>query len=154
MSGFIANGTPGVEAAIENDGFWPSVDPAVLRQNTRIDGSVSSDRLRAATVNAVLAVNDELAAWKAMRQAEGRVDLQAVPSPSVDGKSRLVHLYLRAVACAVAAEVSERYRSYDATAAGNQRADDLTPTIDELRRDLRWAIRDFLGAPHMTVELI
>jgi len=77
-----------------------------------------------------------------------------VSAVQVDGKSRLVQLYLRIVACATAAEVAERYRSYDTTAAGNQRADDLTPSIDELRRDVRWAIRDFLGTPRMTVELI
>ncbi|MFC3549463.1 head completion/stabilization protein [Lysobacter cavernae] len=154
MSGFIANGTAGVEAAIDNDGFWPSIDPAALRQRIRLDGSIAAERLRAAIVAAVMAVNDELAAWKARQEAAGYAYLQAVPAAGVDGKTRQEQLYLRAVSCATAAEVAERYRSYDTTAAGNQRADDLTPSIDELRRDQRWAIRDFLGTPRMTVELI
>ena len=154
MSGFIANGTAGNEAEITNDGFWPAIDPAALRARIRLDGSVSAERLRAAIIDAVLTANDELAAWKAHQLATGHAKLEDVPATQVDGKSRLVQLYLRIVACATAAEVAERYRSYDTTAAGNQRADDLTPSIDELRRDVRWAIRDFLGTSRMTVELI
>lgn len=154
MSGFIANGSAGTEAAIENDGFWPAIDPVALRQRIRLDGSVAAERLRAAIIAAVLSVNDELAVWKEKQRDAGIRMLEWVPAVTVDGKSRLVQLYLRAVDCATAAEVAERYRSYDATAAGNQRADDLSPSIDELRRDVRWAIRDFLGTPRMTVELI
>ncbi|RBE98159.1 head completion/stabilization protein, partial [Xanthomonas oryzae pv. oryzae] len=62
--------------------------------------------------------------------------------------------YLRAVACATAVEVTERYRSFDATNSANQRADDLTPSITELRRDQRWAVRDLQNLPRSTVELI
>ena len=79
MSGFIATGTAGTDAAIENDGFWPAIDPIALRQRIRLDGSVAAERLRAAIVNAVLAVNDELAAWKAQQQATGREHLSDVP---------------------------------------------------------------------------
>jgi len=154
MSGFIANGTAGNEAEITNDGFWPAIDPNALRARIRLDGSVSAERLRAAVVDAILTANTELAAWKSQQLAAGRAKLEDVSAVQVDGKPRLVQLYLRIVACATAAEVAERYRSYDTTAAGNQRADDLTPSIDELRRDVRWAIRDFLGTPRMTVELI
>ncbi|KRA15348.1 head completion/stabilization protein [Lysobacter sp. Root604] len=154
MSGFIANGSASTEAPIENDGFWPPIDPVALRQRIRLDGSIASERLRAAVVNAVITVNDELPEWKAKQLAGGYAALRDVPAPSIDGTSRLVQLYLRAVTCAAAAEVAERYRSYDATAAGNQRADDLSPSIDELRRDMRWAIRDLKATPRMTVELI
>jgi len=154
MSGFIANGTAGTEAEISNDGFWPAIDPAELRARIRLDGAVAEPRLRAAIIAAILAANGELAMWMAQQRAAGHAKLEDVPAAQVDGKSRLVQLYLRIVACATAAEVAERYRSYDTTAAGNQRADDLTPSIDELRRDVRWAIRDFLGTPRMTVELI
>lgn len=154
MSGFIANGIASAEAAIENDGFWPAIDPVALRQRIRLDGSIAAERLRAAVVNAVMAVNDELAVWKQTQRDAGIRRLEDVPADRIDGTSRLQQLYLRAVTCATAAEVAERYRAYDSTAAGHQRADDLTPSIDELRRDVRWAIRDFLGAPRMTVELI
>lgn len=134
--------------------FWPAIVMPALRAAVRITGDVTAERLRAAVVGAVIAVNDELAAWSEALQDKGHATMDAIPSPMIDGKSRLVQLYLRAVYCATAVELHERFRSYDATAQGNQRADDLTPTIDEMRRDLRYAVSDVLGTRRVTVELI
>ena len=75
MSGFIANGTAGNEATIENDGFWPSIEPAELRARIRLDGTVAEPRLRAAIIAAVLTANDELATWKARQLAAGHATL-------------------------------------------------------------------------------
>ncbi|MFL4232225.1 head completion/stabilization protein, partial [Pseudomonas aeruginosa] len=36
----------------------------------------------------------------------------------------------------------------------NDKAQDIATTIDDYRRDQRWAIRDFLKRPRTTVELI
>lgn len=154
MSGFIANGTAAADNAITSDPFWPEVSPDQIRSHRRIDGSVTKERLRAVVVDAVSMVNDEFQVWKLSHVAAGYAALTDVPAPTIDGASRLVLLYQRAVACCAAAELAERYRSYDATDSANQRADDLTPSIDELRRDQRWAIRDFLGVRRVTVELI
>jgi hypothetical protein len=65
-----------------------------------------------------------------------------------------VHRYRRAVYSTAGAELAERYRGFDATGSGNANADQLTPTIDEYRRDARWAISDILGLGRTTVELI
>ncbi|MDO5609490.1 MAG: head completion/stabilization protein [Pseudomonadota bacterium] len=154
MSGFIANGQPTQHASIASDGFWPAIDPAAMMRDYRIGSEVSRDRARAALTHAVVAVNAELDHWRDQMEAVGHAVLADVPAHRVDDESRLIILYRRAVGCAFLAEVAERYRSYDATGAGNQRADDLTPSIDEYRRDLRWAIRDFLGKPRSTVALI
>lgn len=155
MSGFIANGTaPAAEADLATDEFWPTIDIKALRAAVRVAGEVPADRLRAAVVGAVIAVNDELHEWSQQHTAAGITTLAEVQAPSIDGKSRLVQLYLRAVYSATAVEVHERYRSYDATAQGSQRADDLAPIIDELRRDQRYAISDILGTRRVTVELI
>ena len=153
MSGFIATGTT-EEFPLTNDGFWPDLDAEHLRASLRMDGAVSNPRLEMAAVNAMLSVNRELAGLRADYQAEGYTKLADVPAAELQGLSGLIHLYRRAVYCTAGAELAERYRSYDATAAGNQRADDLTPSIDEYRRDARYAIRDLLGETHTTVELI
>ncbi|RBC42820.1 head completion/stabilization protein, partial [Xanthomonas oryzae pv. oryzae] len=134
--------------------FWPAIAPADVRASMRLDGTVTDARLRQAIVAAMLAVNDALQAWADTQQAVGYAVLSDVPSTTVDGVSRRVQLYLRAVACATAVEVTERYRSFDATNSANQRADDLTPSITELRRDQRWAVRDLQNLPRSTVELI
>lgn len=154
MSGFVINGTPQPSADIANGAFWPVVNPDEIRANMRLDGAIATDRMRAAVVAAIMMVNDDLALWRAKHEAAGIVTLADVPAEMIDGKSRLVLLYKRAVGCCTAAELTERYRSYDASDSANQRADDLTPSIDELRRDQRWAIRDLKGEPRVTVELI
>jgi len=154
MSGFTANASrPPASQDVGSDPFWPTVNMEDLRNTVRIEGSVTNERLRMALVNAVITVNDELAKWKAERSASFQT-LAEVPAPLIDGTSRQVQLYRRAVYCATSVEVAERFRSYDATAQGNQRAEDLQPTIDELRRDLRWAVSDFLGTRRVTAELI
>jgi hypothetical protein len=155
MSGLVANASPAKsEPDVTSGVFWPAIVMPALRAAVRITGDVTNERLRAAVVGAVIAVNDELAAWSEAQQDKGHATMDVIPSPLIDGKPRLVQLYLRAVYCATAVELHERFRSYDATAQGNQRADDLTPTIDEMRRDLRYAISDVLGTRRVTVELI
>lgn len=154
MTVFVANASPQTDAPIQGGGWWPDVDPVAVRAAMRLDGAITADRLRSCIVAAVAAVHDELEAWRATQAAAGYASLTDVPSRQVDGASRLVMLYQRAVGKAALAEAAETYRSYDATDSGNQRADDLDPSITEARRDLRWAIRDFLGERRMTVELI
>ncbi|MGF6091126.1 head completion/stabilization protein [Pseudomonas sp. 18173] len=153
MSGFIAGGKSPA-GHINTDTFWPSIDLDDVRGTLRIDSSVTPIRLETATIAAAISVNREFAEWRCTQQAEGYVTLADVPAEKVNDLSQLVHLYQRAIYAATGAEISERYRSYDSTNSGNQNADDLTPSIDELRRDQRWAVRDFLGLGRTTVELI
>lgn len=153
MSGFIASG-PSAGGHIDNAPFWPSIDLDVLRATQRIDASVSIARLESAVVAAILNVNRELAPWRLDQQAGGYQVLADVPAPLLNGVSEQVHLYLRAVGVATSAEICERYRNYDSTQAGKNTGEELTPTIDEYRRDQRWAIRDFLGLNRNSVELI
>lgn len=153
MSGFIANG-PSTSGHINNSPFWPSIDLDQVRASLRIDASVSLARLETAVIAAVIDVNRELNAWRLARQAEGFATLAEVPGEQIQGVSQWLHLYARAVSSAVGAEVCERYRGYDTTGSGAKRAEDSAPTIEDYRRDQRWAIRDFLGSSRTTVELL
>jgi hypothetical protein len=155
MSSFTANAsTAKPQDPVTAGAFWPAIDVAVLREAIRLSGDVSPGRLRSVVINAVISVTRELSDWRAKQEAAGHARLADIPAEVVDGQSQKVQLFLRAVYCATAVELHERYRSYDATAQGNQRADDLTPTIDEIRRDQRNAVSDLLGTRRMTVELI
>lgn len=153
MSGFIANG-PVPSGHINSDPFWPTIELEHVRANLRIDSSVDPARLEVAVIAAVISVNRELRAWRLEKSAAGYAELAEVPSDKVRDTSELVQLYLRAVQSATAAEVAERYRWYDTTTNGNDKAQDIATTIDDYRRDQRWAIRDFLKRPRTTVELI
>ncbi len=153
MSGFVAGGTS-PSGHINTDPFWPSIDLEDVRGTLRLDSSVTAIRLETATIAAAITINREFKVWRETQQAAGYATLAEVPADKVKDVSENVHLYLRAIYTATGAEICERYRSFDTTNSGNQNADDLTPSIDELRRDQRWAVRDFLGLGRTTVELI
>ncbi|KIH84212.1 head completion/stabilization protein [Pseudomonas batumici] len=153
MSGFVAGG-PVPSGHINTDTFWPSIDLENLRATLRIDSSVTAPRLETAVIAAAITVNRELEDWRSTQQAAGYAELVDVPGPKINDVSAQVHLYRRAIEAATGAEVCERYRSFDTTNTGSHKADELTPTIDEYRRDQRWAVRDFLGRSRTTVELI
>lgn len=145
---------PELEPAIENDGWWPDIDPAQIRATQRLDGTINAARLRAALIEAIAATNALLAPWSDTQRAAGHASLADVPAPTIDGASAHLHRYRRAIGCTAAASLIERHRSYDATNDGHQYADKLESPIDDLRRDASWAIADIVGRPRSTIELI
>lgn len=163
MSGFFAiPDTPGRAVArppatpstVANDRWFPDIDLAGLRDAMRLDGTVTDERLRLATLDALASVNDELATWQAAQVAAGHADLASVPAPHVDGVSVHVVRYRRAIYHRVRADVLEQYRGYDTTKAGANHASDIADAVSEARRNVRWAINAIRGIPLSTVELI
>ena len=142
------------DRAIENDGWWPDQSLNAFRSAMRVDAAVTDDRLADMVANAMLWANGELLVWRAAREIEGRASLADVPSSPIAGGSRLAFLYRRAVFAAVKAEADESYRQPDTKYVGDVRGDALLPTIGAYQRNAAWAIRDFLGAPRVTIELI
>ncbi|MGY1917830.1 head completion/stabilization protein [Pseudomonas tolaasii] len=153
MSAFVASGTV-ASGHINTDPFWPSIDLDNLRATLRIDASVTPARLETAVIAAAINLNRELSDWRAAQQAFGYTTLDEVPGDRIKDVSVKAHLYRRAIEAGTGAEVCERYRDYSATNTGNNKAEDVAPSIDDYRRDLRWAIRDFLEKSRTTVELI
>ena len=153
MSAFVASGTVN-SGHINTAPFWPSIDLDGLRAALRIDASVTPASLETAVIAAAINLNNELSEWRATQQAAGYATLAEVPAERIKDVSVKVHLYRRAIESGTGAEVCERYRDYSTTNAGSQKAEELTPNIDDYRRDLRWAVRDFLGRTRTTVELI
>lgn len=162
MSGFVSTGrgsapsivpapAPPADAPVIADGWWPSIDPAQVRDAHRLRDTVTPARLRAAIVAAMLWVGDQLAGWRAEQAAPSLAD---VPATTIDGQSRLVLLYRQAVAAWAHAELVERYRDMDITGAGDRKVSHLDPSIGELRRDAIHAVRQFLGRTRTRVELL
>lgn len=144
--------TPG--ASLPNATFWPVIELDTLRRATRLDGTVTAERLTHAAINAIAEVNADLSDWRSERQADGYTSLAEVPAEEINGQSLYLHHYRRAVYALTQAGLTERYRGFDATAKGEQQAEAREPEIDDLYRDARWAVRNILGIPHSTVELI
>ncbi|VVD78589.1 head completion/stabilization protein [Pandoraea fibrosis] len=145
---------------IKNDGFFPDIDIDAMRQTQRIDGTVTTPRLKAEAIEAMASINAALSDWRVARKAEGFgrladvASLDGKPVETIDGKSIFFHRYTRAVFCWAHANLIERYRNFDATGAGVKLDDVTRPGADELRRDAAWAINDIAGRPRTTVDLI
>ncbi|MGV4733211.1 head completion/stabilization protein [Burkholderia pseudomallei] len=159
MNSFIATPAPAaasspIDGTLINDGFFPDINLSALRDSMRLDGTVTRERLAHAARDAMLTVNDELSAWRARQRAAGAASLAEVPADQVDDESALVYRYRRAVYHLAHADVTEKYRGFDSTKSGGQVAAELAATVDESRRNARWAISDILGISRSTVELI
>ena len=152
MSGFIATNSPATAAEqVINNGFFPDVDPALFRTVMRVDQTVTPARAVRALQDAMIAVNKELHTW----QLDAKVpSLSDIPSESYGDKSRLEHLYRTALFARAKALLVESYRDYDSTKSGHDRADAMETRVDDYLRQSREAIRNLLGVPRMTVELI
>lgn len=145
---------PAAETPIENDGFFPDIEPGAVREAARIPTSITPARLRAAILGAIMTVAYDLRAFAARSIADGHVTLAAIPAPQLNGQSVQLIRYNRAVALYAKAELIERHRDFDTTSAGGNQAEELTPTIGELRRDALHAVRDILGKARTTIDLI
>ncbi|MCI4223074.1 head completion/stabilization protein [Dickeya dianthicola] len=154
MSFIAPESAPSQPDLIKNTAFWPDLDMAHFRDAMRTDGTVTPPRLRQAVLTAISEVNAELFEWRQRQLTAGHTTLAEVPGEQLDGEPERLHLYRRAVWCWARANLAERYRDYDATAAGNKRADALEPAIDDLWRDVRWALSRLQSQPHVIVELI
>lgn len=157
---FIANAPKpenSISDAIENDGWFPDIQLASMRDVTRLDGTVTEPRLSAAVVDAMLTVNDALDEWKHEQLSKGYMALEDVPAGTINRQSQLVAHYLRAVYSTAKADLIEKYRDYDSTAsslADKKAMAWLDCAPEQERRNAHWAIANILQKPHMTIELI
>lgn len=162
MSAFIVTANPPAaaqEPSITNDGFFPDMSPAKVRDACRLDGTVTSQRLAPALKDAMLSINAELQAWADEQRCRwGYATLTDVPAPQVGGESAKLLYYQRAVHHCLLADLAEMYRNISTTPAGNDKADrimqELVIQLGEHRRKQRWAISDLRGQARCTVELL
>lgn len=146
--------TAGDETTLANDGWFPGIDLAALRAAARLDGTVTAARLRHAALHAMASVNAELAGYREAQERAGYASLADVPGSEISGESLQLQRYRRAVYACVQADLIQAYRDFDTTGAGDKAAERLELRVDDLRRDMRWAISDILGRRRTTVELI
>lgn len=155
MTGLIANGnrTTNEDVVITSDAFFPGISSKEIREALRFDGSATNQRLIPAIEAAIIEVNEQLDSLTSKAATLAEISTKKITTSGVEKPITEV-LYFRAVAAAVGAELNEKYRAYDTTNNGGQKADELTPTIDDYRRDLRFAIRDLKKLRRVNVELI
>lgn len=142
------------EEKIANFSFFPCLSLTDFREAMRVDAVTTEDRARHALHTAMLEVNSRLAEWVASKQKAGFSALSDLPERfgNPDGSNQ--SLYFNAVWSLAKAILIERYRDYDTSRTGNEKADELTPVSDDYRRDAAWALNDLMQNPRVIVELI
>lgn len=156
MNSFVvtAPAAPAAEPPIQNGAFWPEIDPAKIRDEQRIDNTITAVRLRFNIVEAITATNHALRQYRLDQQALGIAALADVEADQIDGVSIQVQRYQRAVGALTKAMLMERYKDIDTTAKGDKKADVLADPIDDHRRDWHNAVADIVGRTRVSVELI
>ena len=150
-----APGSAPAPATIDCGQFWPALDLDHLRQAIRIDQSVTSERLRDVVENAALDIMGELDSWKTQQEAAGYRSLADVPGRhSVGGKTDFTVRWHRAVTSVVAGDLADRQHAQTVRSAGVERAEELAADIDVHRRNVTYAVRDFLGRTRIIAEVI
>ncbi|EPG8548546.1 head completion/stabilization protein [Klebsiella pneumoniae] len=142
------------EPVIKNTFFFPDIDPKRVREGMRLEQTVAPARLREAIKTGIAETNAELFLWREQQIAEGFSKLADVPADDLDGESVRVFYYLRAVTSMATATLYERYRGVDASAKGDKKADSIDTTVDELWRDMRWAVSRVQDKPRCIVSQI
>ena len=137
------------------DGWGPAIDFTDMREALRIGETCTQARLVAALETAAVTVTDDLAAWSNARRAEGIASLAAVaPGAVINGKPRLVTLFIGAVRYAAAALLAEFSTDFSATASDETRADAKRALSDYYERLRLSNVRSILGTTRVAVELI
>lgn len=158
---FIAVANPpakGAEPAVRNDGFWPDIDRELLREDIRMDGTVTAARLHKALVAAMWSVNGELREWKLAQTAAGHATLQDVPADQLDGMSVKVLQYRTAIYAHVQAALAEAYRDISTLPQGAGKEprvlSAIETRIDGFNQSLRWAIADLQDGSRVIAALL
>lgn len=148
---FVANGnsTKSNITIASKRQFFPTIALDDIKQDVRIDGSVTDARVKQALLEEIIDVNRLLADL-----VQPDKTLIGLATDIIDGKADTDILYFSAVANGVAAKIAEKYRSYDSTNSGNKRAEELSATINEYKRNKVFAIQQLKGENHSIVELI
>lgn len=128
------------EPVIKNTPFFPDVNPKRVREEMRLEQTVSPVRLRRAIKTAIAETNAELGEWRDRQLDAGHATLADVPTDELDGESVRCFHYFNAVCSMTTATLYERYRGVDATSKGDKKADSIDSAIDEMWRDMRWSV--------------
>lgn len=134
--------------------FFPDIHALDYQKSMLTDGKLTPERLKHAITNAIIEINRELSAWRQSQIEKDYASMDKIPAEFVNTESELVLLYRRAVYSQTKANLTERYRDVDTTNSGERKAEGLGTTIDELWRDVQWAIQRIKGESHNIVELI
>lgn len=151
MSFIPSSGAAPLDQVVPNDGFFPDLGVAEMRDQTGLGSVFGPERIAAVLQAAMIEVNADLADW---RGGLGTATLAEVPAPSYGGVSAKVILYKTGVYTRARAALIDTTRDYDSTKSGHGRADALEETADSWLAQSNEALARLIDRPRTVVELI
>ncbi|GEN25387.1 phage head completion/stabilization protein [Halomonas cupida] len=148
------NSEPTPATPLDNNGFWPQIEPADFRKAERIIDAITNERVEYALRVAMADINRQLRTWQAEQQENGAATIEDATPPNWQAPGIYPLLYRRAVYATAHASLLERYREVSATNSGDERGEVADLAADDYRRDARWAVAEIQDRNHTVVELI
>lgn len=134
---------------ILGDPWFPSVTQAEFDNLYRATGAVTIARQEHVVKLALASVCTELAPLR-----ENASSFYELPHAFIGDETDTELHFKTAVYALAKSMLTNHFRSFDATAKGHDRADDLEGTTDNYLQESREAIRTLLGKPRITVSLV
>jgi len=106
---FSGKPTTFVELAIENDGFWPSLDVAEFQKGYRLPAEYLVELLTAELTTAMTEVNSDLATCKSRWQNQGVTTLESADLMVLPERTFQAATYKRAVYCRAKASLLPQF---------------------------------------------
>lgn len=139
--------TPPSEAEIivANNGWYPDLPLKRFREDMRLGNDIEDQAAVARLREAMLAVNDALADWKAQQVADGYVGLDTVPADRYGDESEKVYRYFQAVHARAMRFLTRLNRTPDTHRKGHDRADEMDLPVDDYLTMENQAVRAIQG---------
>ncbi|WP_439413004.1 head completion/stabilization protein [Enterobacter ludwigii] len=138
--------------AITNDGWWPDTNVADFQSQRSIPASIETETVTNALLMAIGEANDELAEYQSAQRGKGYESAKDVPGPSAGTLNLLCAQYLKIIFARAKAELMGEITSAQREKANpGQQSED---TRDRLLAEASFAIRNIMGYPRVTVDLI
>jgi hypothetical protein len=151
------------QVTLPNMEFFPDIALRDFQSRYRVDNGAGEDRQIQALQQAMTRINRELlddsameegTNWVCQQVRNGFFSLETVPANHYGDCNEKVMQYRTAVYAHAKARLVERYRDTQTTRLGHDRADDLELTADDYDQESREAVRQLLGKPRCTIELV
>lgn len=154
---FSGKPTTIVEQTIENDGFWPDLSVSEFQKGYRLPAEFLGDLLTDALAIAMVEVNTDLAAVKAVLQDSGVLNLASeasVTTPAAWAYAHKVRLYKRAVYCRAKASALQQFATVTRRESAENTGKEAPEREDTFLAFSQSAVRALQGRGRITAALL
>lgn len=140
------------DITITNDGWWPDTRVGDFQRQRSIPASIPAETVTYALLTAIGEANAELSAYQFSQNASGYHSAKDVPGPSAEDVNQLCAQYLKVIFSRAKAELMGEITSAEREKANpGQQSED---TRERLLAEAAFAVRNIMGYPRVTVDLI